>query len=687
MSKYLKLEKFWWIAALAIILYLSYYIRAVNIVPDRLLSFDPIFQYRFTKYFADWGHLPAWDELTYYVGRAVSSQTQPFMYYVTAAAYWLSKGFGLALTLKSVAAYASAFYGAIIVIPAFLLGRELSNTQGGIISAALAGTAPQLLIRTFGSSYDTDQLVVFFILLSLYAGLYALRKRTIFATSLAVMGFSLFMLAWNLFWYTFFILFGAVILNFILNLTLRGFREKTPQKENYAHAIKELKEQSYVIGAIAAGIFIIGTVWNLNPVGSFLSLFGFTFATEAWIVNVSIAELQPINMLNILTWIMAMGNFAIGDQNMNTALFVLFSLLVLTGIIGTYKRSFLKKATLLSLLVLGVYTISKGIRFTEFSSAIFAVLIGAGFGYLFQYSKKSDFLKTVSSGIGLVIVFVGLSLGLLVAQSLGPDVSSNWENAWEFLRTKTPETSLVGTWWDPGHMITGLAERRVAADGAHCGHECLYTINDRITDLGKIFATQDENESVTLIRKYKGTSPAAYWIASDDLVGKYQWLQYFGTGCDARSDPKCQLYFQVGQQSVKQTNSGEIAARQYNNIYILSGTVPIPVFTQGADAFLFDEWVFYENQKPKSVRISDINNTDSIGQITNATNALGFNLKTSASVSFTLWASEDYGYIVAIPPTLRNTVFTRMFFLEGHGLERFVQVFRNSQVKIYEVRF
>jgi hypothetical protein len=43
--------------------------------------------------------------------------------------------------------------------------------------------------------------------------------------------------------------------------------------------------------------------------------------------------------------------------------------------------------------------------------------------------------------------------------------------------------------------------------------------------------------------------------------------------------------------------------------------------------------------------------------------------------------------IVAIPPNLRNTVFTRMFFLEGAGLEHFKQVFRNEQVKIYEVEF
>jgi hypothetical protein len=38
-----------------------------------------------------------------------------------------------------------------------------------------------------------------------------------------------------------------------------------------------------------------------------------------------------------------------------------------------------------------------------------------------------------------------------------------------------------------------------------------------------------------------------------------------------------------------------------------------------------------------------------------------------------------------IPPTLRNSVFTKMFMLEGQGLNNFKEVFRNEQVKIFEV--
>jgi hypothetical protein len=50
-----------------------------------------------------------------------------------------------------------------------------------------------------------------------------------------------------------------------------------------------------------------------------------------------------------------------------------------------------------------------------------------------------------------------------------------------------------------------------------------------------------------------------------------------------------------------------------------------------------------------------------------------------------VWISRDQGYIVLIPQTLRDSVFTKMFMLEGQGLSHFKQVFRNEAVKIYEV--
>jgi hypothetical protein len=240
-------------------------------------------------------------------------------------------------------------------------------------------------------------------------------------------------------------------------------------------------------------------------------------------------------------------------------------------------------------------------------------------------------------------------------------------------------------------MIAGSADRRNFADGAHCDNSCMYTINDRIVDLGKIMATDDENVSMELIRKYQGDSPKVYWIASDDLIGKYQWLQYFGLGCDARVEARCPLYIQLGESSRSTDNAGNIILRNYNlnsdgstRIMVYNAQIPIPIFVQGINAALFDETIAYNGTEPVAIKFSDAEKESIITALKPLERQLNVRF-TNQSLQMSVWIPSHFSYIVVIPPNLRNTVFTRMFMLEGQGLDHFKQVFRNEQVKIYEV--
>jgi hypothetical protein len=307
-------------------------------------------------------------------------------------------------------------------------------------------------------------------------------------------------------------------------------------------------------------------------------------------------------------------------------------------------------------------------------------------------------LKTISLGITILISLSAMSMSLDLGKNLGPDVSPNWDNAWNFLKTQTPEFSLVGTWWDPGHMITGLAERRVIADGAHCGFSseggnlCYYTINDRIVDLGKIMATNNESISMELIRKYQGDSPKVYWIASDDLIGKYQWLQYFGMGCDSRTDASCPIYMQLSV--VNAFTIGGVPVRNYGadyngdgtldvNILSVDSTPPSVLMINGRTASIFTDVLFYDQSG--TIRSYSVNNKTAAYESLKALgNALNLTLVNN-DISYSVWIPSSKNYIVLIPPNLKNAVFTKMFMEEGSGLLHFKQVFRNDEVKIYEV--
>lgn len=679
-----ELKKYWWIPALAAVFIFAFWIRGLNTVPDRILSYDPVFQYRFTKYIADFGAIPAWDELSYYAGRAIVSYNYPpLMWYITAFVY---KFLAAGATLKTVAAFMGAIFGAMIVIPAFLLGRELSNKYGGLMAALLVGTAPQILVRTFGSSFDNDQLVLFFILLTTYLGIYAMRKRSIGSAALAVLGFTAFAMTWGMYWYPFFVLVGTAILYFLLNLAFGDRKAKMNFDGKMKHAWGESRKNILVLAALFIGILISASILSAEPVKMLGELFGFAGSSEKWIVTISIAELQSSGfaLADMNSWVLAMGRFAIGDPLIDTLIFLSFIGLIIFGLAATYRKNIFRKSALLSLLVIALYTMTSGIRFTEFTSGFMIILIAAGFGYIVDWTKKKGhFPLALSAGLGLAIVFVALSLGQVMGQNLGPDQDGNWDSAWNFLKTQTPQDSLVGTWWDPGHMVTGLAERRVVADGAHCGFDCKYTINDRIVDLGKTFKTDSENESVQIIRKYQGDSSKVYWIASDDLIGKFQWLQYFGTGCDARSDRSCPLYYQLPQQSASYTMDGEIGVRYYGDVIVLPGKVPLALLKQGTSAALFAETLYYEDGKIKSYTLPQ-NISELVQQIKPVADQLGLKLS-QQPVPVSIWVRSDYAYVVIIPQNQRNNVFTKMFFLEGEGLENFRMVFRNEVVKIYEV--
>jgi len=685
----INLKKHWWLFALILIFLISYLMRAVNIAPDRLLSFDPIYQYRFTKYLVDWGHLPLWDELTYYAGRIVSPATvPPLIFYLTSMLFLFLSG--LNFSLLTTASYASAIYGAMIVIPTFLLGRELSNKYGGLLSAVLIGTAPQILIRTFGSSYDTDQLVLFFLLLTLYLGYVALKKKTVASFSLALIGFTLFMLTWIFFLYPFFILLGFVLIYFLLNL-LAG---KLGKRENFSfkNILSELKNHLKFLVIIIICLFIIGWINGIDVTKNLLKLTGFVQTAEKSIVNISIAELQPFNIFNFEGWILATGRFVNMDFITNIVFIVFIFFMVFNLIYFLKGKKDLKASSfLLTIFFVGIYTSFRGMRFTEFTSTLFLILIGSGFGYFIEYCKNKKYLKTISIGVGVMVIFIAISIGFEVGRNLGPDINTNWDDAWEFLKTKTPESSIVGTWWDPGHMIAGTAERRNYADGAHCPSEsCLYPINTRITELGKIMATNDENESLELIRKYQGNSEKVYWIASDDLIGKFRWLQYFGTGCDGTTDSSCPLYTLIQEGSRSLDNFGNILLRNYDineetRVIILhSGQLSIPIFIQGINAVLFDEFIIYNNTEPVVIKFTKGERNAFIKALEPLERQLNIRF-TNQTMQMTVWIPRHFSYVVIIPPKLRNNVFTKMFMLEGQGLEYFKQVFRNEQVKIYEI--
>jgi len=710
-------RKNWALIFLIVILLISFGIRLSTTHTKWLLAYDPYYQYRHTKSIVEHGVLPKWDEYSYYPpGRPMIEA--PLMYYLTGYLYLLLNPL-LGMTLMSFCKYMAAVYGALGVLPAYFLGKELSDKKAGIIASFFVAMSPAILTRSMGGFYDTDGLVIFFSLLTMYLLVRALKKRNYINYGLAIVGLVLFGLTWTAAWYIPLIVLLSTITYFLVLLFLGHpeWKIKNKVKEAmipFSDRIKKslLEFKNVLIPVVIIFVSASIVIWLLgyNALERILSLLVFAEdPSKILIVNISVAELQNLNVFG-------------GAWNELFSRVGIPLILTIPGALLLLKRDRKNGAILLTWAGISFYAITRGIRFMLVFAPAAAIASGIALSEYYKDLKRmGSYAPLISFGllgsilisltnpmagfilnliivIGvilidrkeeipqisrpvliatvLIIAIITFSQGTQAAsiRSMAEPINKNWEDAYMFLKNDTAKDAVVGTWWDPGHRITGIAERRAIADGAHCTDEyCKPGLNTRITDLGKIFVTSNETEAKNILLKYRGNASEMYWIASDDLIGKFRWLQYFGTGCDGTGiltpggDQKCPLYSQIPQKSYGYDQNYTI------KIYYYQGDISlveqngkwIAVMKRDNQNYLFSKEIYYVNDTPQIMDFSQMNNT----------------------IPGTIWVHPQKSYLVYIPPNLEHALFTRMFFYEeNETLNDFELVFKNDRVKIYKLK-
>ena len=184
------------------------------------------------------------------------------------------------------------------------------------------------------------------------------------------------------------------------------------------------------------------------------------------------------------------------------------------------------------------------------------------------------------------------------------------------------------------------------------------------------------NMSVNILKKYTALTPQqiqqikqefgnivpeeafepiseVYVIASSDLIGKYYWMSYFGTGTGRN-------YYQLSLTSWDPTQG----VLNYQDIISLvrKNNQWVPVYQ---NKFVIRDIVYFENNQQLQISFE------------NATNPL----------EGMLWVDPTFSVCIFMPPEVRSSIFTRLFFFDGRGLEHFKLVFSNPEIKLYEILF
>jgi hypothetical protein len=701
---------------------------------------------------------PRWDILSY------SPPGRPVDYYLgwsytLAIFYGITHSFSPEVSMMQFTGLFTPVFASLAAIPAYFVGRMITNRWGGLMTALFAVMSPKFVGVSLAGYPDSDAPVVLYTFVAVLTTLYAIKKAgklrfedpKSFCNSLirylpymgpALLAYWLFAVNWNFSWYIYFVflLFIPVLALFRI-IEAKIFR----REKGWEFAFQKISESRnlvvpvLLIGIIGELISVASSGWpyftfpphqqlkfgldflqtgtwelvvfaglfvSLGIVAGFslgrlkgllvggtiacviaISLIPSGISGQTTIVNQSIVELQPLTFTS--------SGYAILASKVGSAPIIIGGV----GILGTLLFKWFKKREinayeyfLVFWIIVSLLLVTAGERFSLMLMMSVAVASGFVVGNIVENLKSKKRTGLAPQVYGLII----FGILLLVADNLNyaypvserSEVSQDWLDAMTWLKENADQDSLVLNWWHQGHMIAAFTGLKVHTDGAHCTSCTPYGHDERMIDMGRILSTSDENESLDLVRKYASMTPEdcqkvsaryhsilpddacnsvteTYVIASRDMVGTYYWISYYGsydyesksgkgTGYDTLNltgeDANGMLLYDDGKITID---------RSYEQ-----PTAFVGVPTQGNANQTISQLVYFDHQGNEKRLDYGSDNT-----------VRGF-----------LWASPDWQYVLFMTDEVKDSIFTKLLFFNGEGLEHFQLVFENPDVKVYKVR-
>ena len=685
---------------LILIMYASVFVRMTTFNSKIILDYDPWWFYRHAKEIIDNNFVaPKWDLLSFYPpGRPV--QPQQGWPYIMAVMYKLISFVIPAISFMTVAKLAPVIMSALTVIPAFFLGKLLSNKWGGIATALFATLTPAFIGVSMAGYCDTDAPVVFFSFLCTWIVILAIQKKKILYYILAILSNVLFIYTWFFGWYILFF-FALLIPTLFVFRLIEDIIHERKLKLDLRKKLTEIKGVAVpiLIIFIATNIAVIPVLGIAGTIYSFIAMnLGFVSHTGL-LVNMSVAELQVIDIKT------KAGFQAVVDRiGLGPTIFTLIALPLLV-VLKVYKkiRIHFTEILIFTSALLTFYMIINGVRFSLQFSIFASIAAGYVIGSMAKYLRK-DVIGASLFGVVIVLALLFVSIAIQMGyQSVGMEVGQNWVDALDWLKNNADKNSLVATWWDPGHIIAGYTGLKVHADGAHCGvGECIpYNHNVRIQDMGRILSTSSEDDSVAILEKYKsfgseqcnqvkqkfgdivpkdacGQVKEIYVIASSDLISKYHWMSFFGDclrqfgvnnsdSCYSlgpewfRDNAQAKDFYQLPLSGVDQ-NQGVLSYANGAVNLVRKGDQWVPVYN---NKYVIRNIDYFENGQERQISFQNV--TDNIDGL--------------------VWVDPSMQMLIFMEPGVRDSIFAKMFFWNGAGLDHFQLVFSNSELKIFKVVF
>jgi asparagine N-glycosylation enzyme membrane subunit Stt3 len=456
------------------------------------------------------------------------------------------------------------FWITLSIIPAFFIGRRLSNNFGGFIAAILIAIHPVIMSRTTGGVADTDLHNVFFPLFIMWFMVEAYAAKhdwsRIVWTTLAGIFTGFYAAAWNSgWWYTFDFILAAVV-GFIVYKIIKDRRIfKSKIKDIFLH-FKELITilVVYFASSFAAVVFMWSAFVGNSIMASihqfsyaFTSIFGFLKIYEVGTASIwpnvltTVAELNNTSTQSVIgsigspilfilgllglvfvmlrtdtddtitktdyilvgtaaMWYLLL--FFMSSKITSPVLYVMMILLPVAsiGIYNLFHETGLKMkyAIMLSLFFAGTFfSGTRGVRFIALLAPIIGITIGVAAGKIYDVMGK-----LLAEGLNINKILVKVTIAVLLLVMILPNpINKGWAQT-------TNEMTMYNDGWDKTlKKINQTSEDGIITSWWDYGHwfvanaERKVTFDggaqgDRIHWVGKILLTDNETEALSVLQ-------------------------------------------------------------------------------------------------------------------------------------------------------------------------------------------
>ena len=556
-----------------------------------LNEFDPFYNFRATEFIVENGYSEYfdWHEDTswYPEGRNVSRTSAVMLHFTAAATYQI---FGGNSSLYDFTILFPVIFGSLTVVVIFALVRVIGGTTAGLFAAILFSVSLPILLRGTIGWFKAEPLGLFYGILAVYlflSGIKSENKKIAISKLIIggiIMGFGLsawggvqfFVIPIGMFLFLLpfvrkdheFLIWSIPIFVTSFLLTALMFERPGPGFVFGLGGVSLIVPTAFLVSCIIIQRF--SKIENKTRNGLIFLLIMIVIGPSLIMIN---AQIEVVDIPQF-RYLIAINPFLTSVNPLQDSIaehatttlsqsFFFHSILMIFAGLGIWiilsKKSetisYVKNDMIVFSLIVGltgIYVSSAFIRLEVFASISVIILSSIGLSILIKeiFATKNFYenlrIKNILkiSFLGVIIIFLLMPLvfpnsNWINAAKAPPTilnggshfgvVTNDWKESLEWIKTNTPEDSVIAAWWDYGYWITTMSGKATINDNA--------TFNStRIANVAKTFLS----------------SPDDAWNNLQEMDADYILIFVTGQRIDAGQDEPVYVLNGGGDESKKQ---------------------------------------------------------------------------------------------------------------------------------------